>query len=66
MKGQAKRESGTRLRELASRTLEAYRSLNEAAARSAANGNDASDAVARAGEVLEEVLGTLQGRSGGA
>ena len=55
------------LRELASRTLEAYRSLNEAAARSAAKRPPPSEPIARAGKVLQEVLGVIErepGRSG--
>lgn len=66
MKGKAEREAGARLRELASRTLEAYRKLNEAAAQSAASGDPTEDAVSHAGEVLQDVLGTLRGKAASA
>jgi hypothetical protein len=60
-KGRTKNEQ-TELRDLAGRTLEAYRELNSAAA-DAAYG-DASkvggENLARAGEILESVLSSLK------
>lgn len=53
-----------RLRELASQTLEAYRSLNEAAARSAAKRQPPKEPITRAGKVLQEVLGAIEREPG--
>lgn len=56
-------EEKIRLRELASRTLEAYRSLNSAAAEaSTARGESRrGDGLARAGELLESVVTQIKG-----
>ncbi|UCF20371.1 MAG: hypothetical protein JSU87_02905 [Gemmatimonadota bacterium] len=53
----------TRIRELAQRTLEAYRKLNSAAAEAAfsrSRKNEAED-LTRAGELLEAVVADLKG-----
>jgi hypothetical protein len=52
-----------RLRELAGRTLEAYRRLNTAAAAAAYsdNGRQRGEEVSRAGELLEKVVAELKG-----
>lgn len=52
-----------RLRELASRTLEAYRNLNAVAASAAyaQDGTPDTSGLVRAGELLEEVIAELRG-----
>lgn len=52
-----------RLRELAGRTLEAYRRLNTAAAEAAysKNGDLKGEELSRAGELLEKVVAELKG-----
>ena len=56
------KEQGLRLRELARQTLEAYRSLNEAAAEAAfsRNGSVNGASVDRASELLEEVIAGIK------
>jgi hypothetical protein len=57
------REERDRYRELASQTLEAYRSLNTVAAEASfgRNGGVDGDGLARAGELLEAVLAEIKG-----
>lgn len=56
------REERAHLRELAIKTLEAYRNLNAVAANAAyAGGAGNGDGLARASELLESVLSELKG-----
>jgi hypothetical protein len=56
------RKDQARLRDLARRTLEAYRSLNAAAARAAFSRNAGSngDGLVQAGELLEAVIAEIK------
>lgn len=56
------KDDQTRLRDLAGRTLEAYRELNSAAAEAAYrdDGKLGGENLARAGEILESVLSSLK------
>ena len=56
------KDDQTRLRDLAGRTLEAYRELNSAAAEAAYRdaGKIGGESLARAGEILESVLSSLK------
>jgi hypothetical protein len=55
-------EEKQRLRELAARTLEAYRNLNSAAARAVYTGNGPAggEGLKRAGDLLESVLAEMR------
>lgn len=63
VRNERSREECRRLRELARRTLEAYRSLNQAAAAAAFVGNREPDGerLSRAGELLEGVIAEING-----
>lgn len=57
------KDEKARLRELACRTLEAYRNLNTVAAEASLLGNDKPDGegLTRAGELLEVVIAEIKG-----
>jgi hypothetical protein len=67
VKNERMRKEGLRLRELARRTLEAYRKLNEAAADAAFVGNRElnGESVSRAGQLLEGVIAEINGHANG-
>ncbi|NIW35855.1 MAG: hypothetical protein GWN32_04760 [Gemmatimonadetes bacterium] len=61
------RQEGQRLRELARRTLEAYRNLNAAAADAAfvRSGKLNGESISRAGKLLEDVIAEIKGHGNG-